>query len=113
MVRADRQPGLSGGGLYHWAGTGFAEFLRQRAGLGPADSAVDLFPGPGAANAAAPRFGGRCAGLERPRLWRVALRRAAHRGGWNAIRLALHAFSYAKSVAGRARSRVRGIPHWS
>ena len=40
-----RQPGLYRRGLHHRAGTGGAQLLGQRGRLGPADSAVHLFPG--------------------------------------------------------------------
>ena len=42
--RAQRQPGLHRRGLHHRTGTGGAQFLRQRDRLGPADSALHLFP---------------------------------------------------------------------
>ena len=43
---AHREPGLHRRGLHHRTGTGGAQLLRQRGGVGPADSALHLLPGP-------------------------------------------------------------------
>ena len=90
VAGAHRQPGVHRRRLHDRSGTGVAEFFGQRAGLGLAGPAADVFPGPAAADLPAGRFG------ERRRLGRaggsgVALHRPAGRGGRHDGGRGLHA----------------------
>ncbi len=78
---AQRQPGLHRRRLHHRTGTGGAEFLRQRDGVGSAGSAVDVLPGPAVAEL--PAGGRHRRELAVPAERRLALHRAA-RSRWAA-----------------------------
>ena len=104
--RADDQPGLYRRGLRHRAGAGVAQFFGQRAGVGLADSAADLFPGAAIAHHAAAGGRGRCR-MGRAGLRCLALHRAADRGGRDAVRVDLHAVPHAQVADRGTAPRVR------
>ena len=92
--RAQRQPGLHRRRLHHRTGTGGAQFFRQRDRLGPADSAVHLFPR--TADSGLPAGGSDGRKLARPRHRHLALHRAPHRGGQHDGGHLLHAVPHAQ-----------------